>query len=200
MKTTMRGLALVVLAVAGGIALLAGNAQGADDAMPPEVQALIGMEIPDTESGMNGAVPEWKMKGGSLLENFLYPEQPLLIEELYQNKLSVFVIERLDRKKKSRTILDVAVLPRHMLNYNVKNGEIVWKKSLQVYRFERGCERERYETVVGVMRPERGKEDCTHKSKQVKRAWKIDHQTGRITEIPSYGVSCYFMDSEYACD
>lgn len=200
MKTTMRGLIFVVLAVTGCMSLLASNARGVEDAMPPEVRVLIGMRIQSERHGEFGRIKNWKSKGWTTLNIFPKPNQTIGVQELYRNDMSIFVIELMDKTDWSMTLLDVRVLPRHMLEYDVKNGEIVWKKSSHAYRFEPMCYRKLEERIVALMRPEQGKGDCTHTTRQVKRAWKVDEQTLRISEIAPQGVSCAFMDSEYSCD
>lgn len=199
MKTPMRGLVFDVLAVTVCMTLLAGNARGAENAMPLEVRALIGMRIQSEKQGEFGNVKGWKFKGWTTLNIFPNPGQTIGVEELYRDDMSIFAIVLTDKTDWSMTVLDVRVLPRQTLNYNVKNGEIVWKKSARAYRFENMCYLPK-ETVVAIARPEKGKEDCTHTTKQIKRAWKVDQETGRISEIPTQGVSCSFTDSEYSCE
>ncbi len=201
MKATMRSLIFVVLAVAGGMALLAGNAQGAEDAMPPEVKALIGMRIPDTETGRNGEIPNWTMNGGEVFRISTDGASGSMISGYFQNNLSIFVVEERNNKEKYRTILDAQLLPIEFLTYYLKNGKAVTKK--QWWKFYVPtvlCYRERGETIVGLMRPERGKYDCSHKTKQIKRAWKINQETGHIAETSPQEVSCSYMGGEYSCD
>lgn len=172
---------------------------GVSEVLPPEVKALIGMRIPSEKQGEFGRIQGWKRKGSIILNIFPKQRQTMGVDELYRDDMSIFAIVLTDETGWSMTVLDVRVLPRHLLNYNVKNGEIVWKKSARAYRFENTCYLPK-ETVVAIARPEKGKEDCTHTTRQIKRAWKIDRETDRISEIPTQGVSCSFTDSEYSCE
>lgn len=191
---------LLVFAVAGGMSLLAVNAQGAGDTLPPEVEVLIGMRIPAKAPGRGGNVPGWGRMGSYALDAVILPQQSLGVEELYRDDVSIFAIILLDEKDWSRTILDAQVIPQKLLWYYVKNGKFVEKKNRRLHSFSSMCKRADSETIVGLMRPEPGKENCTHNSKQVIRAWKIEQQTGRITGIPTQDVSCFKGDADYSCE
>lgn len=171
---------------------------------PPEVEALIGMRLkwfPVAGSGKNEEIPGWTFKRWASLNISPQPKQSIGVEEIYQGNGSfAFVVDLADAANRIRTILDAQALPRQLLGYTVKKDKIVWKKNTrQLYHFEPMCERAIHETVVGLMRPETGKEDCIHKSKRVLRAWIINEQSGRISEITPRGVSCYWGDAEYDC-
>jgi hypothetical protein len=209
MKTTLRSLFFVLLAV-GGMALLAGYARGTDETLPPEVKALIGINLPpvrvegkdikmdprlkplpsDYVRIQPASIPGWKYRGGGLLTKSPQSEHRMGLEELYRGDLSIFVIDQIDENDKSKTILDAQVLPQKLLLYYVKNGEVVEKKQGRLYEISEMCEREDAEIIVGLMRPEAGKEDCQHKTTQVIRAWKIDSGSGRVTAISTHGVAC----------
>jgi len=161
--------------------------------LPADIKALIGLKIPDMESGGKGGIPSWSLKGGSLVG-----KQQFGVEQWYRGGEFIFLVRRLDDA--GRIVLDARVLPRHLLAYHEKNGDLVFEQRSSKYSFESMCYRLKDELVVGLMRPERGKEDCTHTTKRLKRAWKIDAQNGRISDIPTQGVSCSFMDAEYSCD
>ena len=205
----MRNIFLVFLA-AGGIALLAGNALSADDALPPEVKELIGMKLPpvrvegkdikrdprlkplppDYVQIQPASIPGWKYKGGWLLDKPPIPKKHMGVEELYRGNLSIFVIDLIDESDKSKIILDAQVLPQNLLLYYVKNGEVARKSKRDLYELDAMCQRDVSEVIVGLMRPELGKENCQHKTTQVIRAWKIDSETGHIMAIPPDGVTC----------
>lgn len=211
MKATLRGFIFILFTVAGGMVLLAGMAQGADDAMPPEVKALIGMKLPpvrvegkdikrdprlkplpqDYVQIQPASIPGWKPNGGWLLDKLSESKQNVGVEKLYRDDLLIFVVDLIDGNDKNKIILDAQVLPQKLLRYYVKNGAIEEKKKTRgLYEFNAMCERDASEIIVGLMRPEAGKEDCQHKTTQVSRAWKIDSRTGHITTIPANGVTC----------
>ncbi|MDO8262212.1 MAG: hypothetical protein Q7T21_03195 [Gallionella sp.] len=191
---------LLVLAVAGGMTVMAGSAYCEGDVLPPEVRAMVGMRIPAKAPGKGGDVPGWGRMGSYALDAATLPQQSLGVEELYRDNVSIFAIILLDEKDWSRTILDAQVIPQKLLWYYVKNGKFVEKKNRRLYSFNSMCKRADSETIVGLMRPESGKENCTHHSKQVMHAWKIGQQTGRITDIPAQGVSCFRGDADYSCE
>ena len=191
---------LLVFVVLSLMMLKVINAQGEENTLTPELRSLVGMRIPANAQGMQGDVPGWFVMGSYALSA---PKHKLLsmgVEELYRDDVSIFVIDIVDEMDWSRTILDVQVLPQNMLWYDIKNSNIVPKKDEHMYSFNSMCKRADSQIIVGLMRPELGKEDCTHYSKQVLRAWEIDPQIGRITEIPVQGVSCFRGDAEYSCE
>lgn len=200
MKITIRGRIFALLLISSAMPVLASHAQGTNEPLPPEVKMLIGIHIKSNKQGEFGRVENWKTRRWTTLNIFPKPNLSMGVEELYRDNTSIFVVELMNKADWSMTLLDVRVLPRHMLNYDVKNGTIVWSKNSRAYRFESMCYRKPKETIVAIMRPERGKEDCTHTTRQVKRAWKIDQETGHISEISAHGVSCAYMESEYSCN
>ncbi len=185
----------LIFVAASGAALLAGNAEGVEESLPSEVRALVGMKIPDMEPSGKGGIPGWHSKRGTLLG-----KQRVGVEELYRGSTFIFLVSGLDETGKNRTVLGVQVLPLNLLSYYEKDGELMFTRHSKKYQFESLCYRQKGEIVVGLMRPERGSEDCRHTTKQIKRAWSIDEQSGRISEISTQGVSCSFMDAEYSCD
>ncbi len=168
--------------------LVAENAKGEDEPLPPKVRKLIGMRTP---AKAGDVVPGWTVQGAGLLGRKTEAGEELGYELLYQQNISVFLIDAKDTDL-NRRIIDVRLLPRHLLNYEVRNGKIVIRRnSSRFYEFEHGCKSENFgPLVVGLVRPEPTKEDCGHWSMQVKRAWSIDPETGRITDIPAQGVAC----------
>jgi len=196
MKTTMRGLMFVVLAVVGTMAVLVGNAQGKETSLPPEVKKLIGMKM-TFDNNRGSRVPGWERVGSYSL---IPGNEVLGVDELYRESESIFAVIFFNKNDHSKTILDARVLPQDSLSYFVRGGQVVPRKSSRVLYFRNICKRADTEIVVGLMRPEpeMQQDNCTHWSKQVKRAWSIDEQTGRISEISTEGVSC-FWETEFAC-
>jgi hypothetical protein len=94
----------------------------------------------------------------------------------------------------SITILDAQLLPPQA-QFD-KDGSLIRSQvNSQLYVFEHACVSTRNEKVVGMVRPEPGKEHCEHLSRQVQRAWKIDKKTGKITEVSPQGISCHWVTS-----
>jgi hypothetical protein len=159
------------------------------DKNPPEVEALIGKQFP--RSGISG----WSrslccMAAGGLLGISPQPGLAMGVVLLERTGKIIFVIDLIDQKDLSTTVLDAQILPRQP-RYD-KSGNLIGseKENVRLYSFTYACESIREVKVVGTVRPEQGREDCGHWSKQVQRAWKIDKQTGHITEISTAGISC----------
>ena len=97
--------------LAGGLALLAGNAQGADETLPPEVKALIGMKIPPKVVGKRGGdIPNFIQLNGGMLNRNIGNETPraeLGYEEgLVDKRWPVFIVSA-SHNDRTLEILDV---------------------------------------------------------------------------------------------
>jgi hypothetical protein len=163
------------------------------DKNPPEVEALIGKQIPRI------GIPGWSKLSGSLFESSQQSAQAMGLEVMDRGGKSIFLIELIDTKNDYATVLDAQILPKQP-RYDAKGKPIGSRKeNARLYSFTEGCQRENAEAViVGTALPEQDKEHCGHWTKRVQRAWMIDPQTGRITEISPEGVSC-LIESEYDC-
>lgn len=152
------------------------------DKNPPEVEALIGKPI--TKNGL----PGWQHHISVLLNLFPQSGEALGLDDIERNGVEVFLVEKIPQKDGSAIVIDAQVLPKQATTGSKKNS--------RPYQFETACESPNEERVVGLMLPERGKEDCGHISKKVLRAWKIDTQTGRITEISPEGITCQWPHTD----
>lgn len=190
-KTNLIPLALVVLfLIASGAVVQAGDMPIQDEPLPPEVKKLIGMKIP---AKAGDVVPGWKVIGAGMLVINSNAEKKLGYELLYQKNISIFLVDVMNGDR-NRTIIDVRVLPRQLLNYTVRDEQIVFKKNANhFYMFEHNCQRgsDKSVLVVGLTRPEDDKTGYTHWSSQVRRAWVIDQGTGKISEVLPQGISCH---------
>lgn len=191
----IENLKFVLLAYVCGVLMLTGYAQAADEPLPPEVKKLIGAKIAfDPERG--GKVPGWNMLGSYSFAGI----EELGIEEMYNENMSIFAVISINKAGSSKMILDAKILPQQALSYSIKNGNIIPRKNRNALYLNNSCKRTASELIVGLMRPEPEMEkgNCTHWSKDVKRAWNIDQKTGRLTEISPQGVSCYW-ETELLC-
>lgn len=167
----------------------------ARDKNPPEVNALIGMRIPPIITGKkSGPVPGWTSIGGASLNN-----DWVHVEQMHSALNTAIVAIRRD-KDRNGLILDAKALPSRLLTYDLINNKTRLRKYwYQHYSIGSQCERNNGVSVVGLMRPEPGKHDCNHESRQVIKAWQIDMKNGRIIEIQPTGVRCYFDRAEDDC-
>lgn len=202
---------LLVFAVAGGMTLVVGNAQGADDALPPEVRALIGMKLPpvrvegkdikslkplppDYVRMVPASVPRFIDTGGALFYESDKPKYSLAYSEgLADGKWPVFITERI-YEDKSTEILDVQMLPAELLEWPYEDKQLKHYLADR-FRFSESCRSgsEDSRIIFGLVKAEQGKSDCGHFSKRVKMAWLIDPQTGRIKSLSTHGLQCYFL-------
>ena len=185
MKTILRSFTFVVLAVAGGMVMLAGNAQGVDEVTPPEVKALIGMKIPPKAQGRRGEVSGWVNLWGSGIVNSIF------FEVWQRENITILAIgSSIDQ---STSILDARVIQGDLLWYYTKDGKTKWKKNeMQWYRITETCWRdnaEQKEIIIGMWRYEPNSK-CTDTSTLVKKAWILNPENGRLTDIPTQDVSC----------
>lgn len=194
MKTTLRGFIFVLLAVAGGMTLLMANAQGTEDALPPEVKALAGMKIqPKVVGEMPARIPNFIQTNGAMIVideksgNYLGYS-----EGFVSGKWPVFFTEHI-HPDKSIEILEVQMLPANLIDWKIVNGKrsfLEWRYTLSEH-----CRADEEDTrlIFGLIKQEEGKESCAHYSSRVKRAWQIDRQSGHITPLPIQGLQCYYI-------
>jgi len=186
---------LLVFAMAGGMTLPVSNAQGADNAMPPEVSSLIGMKLPPkitVEGNRTADIPEFIYLGGALRSE----ESGVSLaydEGLASGKWPVFLIERI-YENKTTVILDAQMLPANLMEWRFVGGQFTFLKNR--FKLSDRCKGEGEDTrlIFGLVKAEKGKSDCGHTSKRVKQAWQIDRQSGRITPMPTNGLQCYFLE------
>jgi len=68
------------------------------------------------------------------------------------------------------------------------------------YRLSTSCEFKkqakdvsRYVRLLGLVKPEKGKANCAHDSGQIKQAWGINKESGRIESITTKGLKCPYI-------
>ncbi len=161
------------------------------DKNPPEVEALIGKKF----SGDH--VPGWDLLRDTLLTDE-HDVPPIGLVYLEHNGMTIFLTEIVGLNGANSTVLDAQVLPKEA-EFNKETGELLQTKE-NASRYVFGyCFNSNDERLVGMMRPQKGKELCGHKTKLVQRAWKIDTKTGHITEISPTGVTCIWEMGENYC-
>lgn len=169
----------------GWLLLLSGNVQASDDALPPEVNALIGLKFQPEATGKPLIVPGWQyLYGGAMINNSIG------FVELQRGDIAILAIEFMDSPDQ-RTILDAKVIEGQFLQSFLKDGKIAWKANVEDwFRINAYCRRNNSnETILGMWRYKKG-HSCDAKFSEVKKAWKLNTESGRLTEIPTNGVSC----------
>ncbi len=195
MKATMKGLmALLLFIASGGMVLAADNAAIQDEPLPPEVKKLIGMKLqPKVVGRVPAHIPGFYEVTGALLGQDERHENELAYGEgVVANKWAVFIVERF-LADKSVEILDAQMLPENLIEWRIDEGN---RKYLEGrYRFSVNCHTEEKAShhIFGLVKTEKGKSDCAHFSKQVKLAWRVDRQSGRITPTSSKGMRCEYI-------
>ena len=186
MKTMMKGLLVALLLIASGaVVLAADNAPIQDEPLPPEVKKLIGMKIPPKALGRRGDVPGWSHMWGAEIEG----EKGFGVFQ--QDGVVILVIESVI--KQSTTILDARVIPGKLLRFYMEDGKLKWRKNeMQWYRITETCWRDsadKNERILGMWRyvPD---SKCSDSSTLVKKAWLLNMESGRLTDIPVQGVTC----------
>lgn len=184
---------LLVFAMAGGMTLPVSNAQGADNAMPPEVSSLIGMKLPPKVVGKKTAdIPNFIRLGGALISEEL--GNSLAYDEgIVGEKWPIFFIERIYGDR-TTVILDSQMLPANLMEWQFIGGQFTFLKDR--FKLSDRCKGEGEDSrlIFGLVKAEKGKSDCGHISKRVKQAWKIDRQSGQITPMSAQGLQCYFLE------
>jgi hypothetical protein len=187
---------LFALIVAG----FPGRANAADlrDKNPPEVKALIGMKIiSDNPATHHGGLPGFHKVGGSVLVEFT-DQSALVIEEGFINKIPLFLIGKATEGATSLKVLGAQAIPPELYEFRLnlkKKGSPPVDYLPGRYSLSEGCSyniaANDERIIIGLVKPEIGKEDCAHYSRRVGRAWRIDRKTGRIEAISTKGLQCY---------
>lgn len=97
----------------------------------------------------------------------------------------------------STVVVSVEVLPPDLIEWEMVGGETVFIPGR--YRLSESCELvvqssqlASFEHRIGLVRPDSGKSDCTHKSRQVSRAWGIS-KDGHVTQLPTTDLQCEYI-------
>lgn len=193
MKVNLRSLVFILCTVAGGMGLLAGNAQAADEVMPPEVKALIGMKFSPLVVGKAAAqVPRLVVKDAGLLRNDDTRGMLGYNLGLFADKWPILVIEKIS-KEQAMEITDVMKLPQDLIDWRLTHGKfegVAGRFDLSTYCRANDEDRR---IILALVKPEKGNETCAHYTKRLHRAWLIDEISGRIKKIPTEGLSCQYL-------
>jgi hypothetical protein len=173
--------------VFGILLLLLINAQAAENTLPPEIKALIGLKFKPEAPGKPLVVPGWQyLYGGAMITN------SIAFIELQREEIAVLAIESIDSPDE-RTILDAKVIQGEFLQSFLKDGKMEWKENPDLFfKISPDCWRKnsnKEEKIVGMWRYKKG-HLCDAKFSEVKKAWKLDTESGHLTDIPTKGVSC----------
>lgn len=162
------------------------------------IKSLIGMRItPIVPKKEAGRIPRLQSMGSYSLLKI----GPILygLEEGFIGKESGFVVDRIEPDL-TYVILDGRTVSQELMSYAIVGGKGVFsEKRIKKYRIT-PCELEKTgEPVIGLMRPETGKEGCEHWSRQVKEAWRLNTKTEKLEDISPKGIRCYY-GAESGCE
>ena len=178
------------------LVIVTGNTLAADDALPPEVQNLIGMKIPPKVVGKSGApIPNFIRFSGGMLNKQIGNEAPraeLIYEEgLVAEKWPVFVVYA-SHADKTRDILDAQLLPKKLINWRYVNGKIDRLKNSDRLIFSIDCQYANGDgrIIFGLEDPAAERDGM---STRIERAWEVDPQNGHINSISTQNISCAIL-------
>lgn len=156
-----------------------------------EVSALIGQGIWTLPKQGSNQSSGWNLIGGRTIRD---PE--LSLHEYYRDKQAIFVIV-----KKDRTIADARLLPMQVLNCRVSEAKYIFINDARRYGLTHVCQVKNNSdaVVIGLARPEKGRDGCVHWTTRVRNAWEVDAKTGKLKDLSVEGVSCYLDGSGYVC-
>lgn len=189
------------------VMVLPGHSNAADprDKNPPEVKALIGMKISSNNPAIpHGDIPGFHEVGGTVMEE-LADRSALVLEEGFANTTPAFLIGKTTEGATSIEVLDAQAMPPKLYEYrlNLKKKSrppVDWLSGR--YMLAQWCsynDATSDQIIIGLVKPEVGKEDCGHDSRLVGRAWKIDRKTGQIEAVSTRGLRCYYLTAG-SCD
>jgi hypothetical protein len=178
------------------LVIVTGNTLAADNALPPEVQKLIGMKIPPKVMGKSGGdIPNFILFSGGMLNKKIGNETPranLIYEEgLVAEKWPVFVVYA-SHADKTRDILDAQLLPNKLINWRYANGKIKRLENGDRLIFSIDCQYENGDgrIIFGLEDPKVEREGM---STRIERAWEVDPQSGHIKSISTQNISCAIL-------
>lgn len=165
----------------------------ARDKNPPDVDALIGIRIPPVIPTIkSGSIPGWISIGGTSINDLVS------VEQIYGTHHSAIAVIWRD-KSRSSLIVDAKALPPKLLTYDIINNRARLRRNWQkYYSIGSHCERNDGASIVGLMRPEPGRHNCNHESRQIIKAWQVD-SNGKLRDMQPTGVQCYFDGAENDC-
>lgn len=206
---------LLTFILAGWLSIQALSAQSVEEVLPPDVRALVGMKLAPVrveEKDIKRAPwakplsPDYVQMAPARIPNFISMGSSgggglgLGFEEgVVAGKWPVFIVERIGADM-SREILDALMLPKDLIDWHFADGNsgnisdhfIFIKGRFSLSERCRSSEEDE-RIIVGLIKQEKGKETCSHFSKQVKLAWMIDRQSGKITPMPTQGLQCFYL-------
>lgn len=166
---------------------------------PPEVEALIGVHIPAKSQGVPGRLQGWASLSSVSLDTPLSCPYSIGIEEITNYKTSLFIVDRFDGRDGSRTILDAQVIQYWPVKNQTKNRNPPMREALPRARLELNCKSNGdTNRIVAIAQQRAGMEHCSNAPAEILKAWRVDTETGKITEVPALNVSCTFV-TEFEC-
>lgn len=212
----------LMFSVIAWMSLIAGSAYCEDIPLPPEVQALVGMEIPPVIKGdARGSIPGFFMLGSSgPLSRYGINETAdgrssfgLETGVLANGRPMLFVT--VIHKDLTTDILDALMLPPDLIDWYFEGDfeyafqhdqahpDRYFKWYWQAGQTERfvlsescGSNKDDKRLIIGLIKQEKGKETCSHYSKRVMLAWLIDKRSGRLMPMPTRGLQCHYISEE----
>jgi hypothetical protein len=204
--------ALVALS---GLLLLSVNAQATDDNLPADIKAFIGKTVPRLGIRNQSEIPGWReIEGGWIVRSgWKGPEGILLFSELQKGDITVLAIESvIGTTKQTMTILDAIVIPKNLLNVYKDKGKIKEFITLrdqidhsyqQLYRVSASCWGTHPDAVIGKeiligLWQRANGNDCGGNSTSVKKAWILNLESGKLSDIKS-SDDMYCKDPDEMC-
>lgn len=173
-----------------------GKAQCGNDSLPSEVKALIGMKLPPKVAGMKQAeIPGFIEVNGAVLADSGEKNISVLAysEGVLDGEWAVFFVERIYNPDRTKEVLDARILPANLLDWRLVNGKPMENNGQ--YRLSGRCHANGEDTrvILGLIKPERGKEDCGHFSRRIKQAWEMDLKSSCLVPIAIQGLKCEYI-------
>lgn len=103
------------------------------------------------------------------------------------------------------TVLDKRPLPKKLLWYTLKNNVATEKNDTSTktkYEIAYNCHSNDSQSVVALVGPESSHHKyCTHKSRNIATAWRVDFDKEMFAKIQTDNIECLFGESfQEACD
>ena len=182
---------------------LFGQQSLAKDVDVNDIHGLVGTKIEPEKAATPGKVPGMKYVDSGMFAKDLTTGESLSVHVGFIREVPVFSLVQTSADS-TRLILDIEILPTQELEWKLKGDKVVYVSG---YRFSMNCREHKNKRnkngaaswVLGLVKPEIGKKDCSHFSSRVLKAWRVDKKDKNVNSVLPDNLQCEYlsMDSCY---
>lgn len=184
--------------------IVSANSWSREAAPPQDVQALIGKKIPAAIKGKaSGSIPDFLVLSSTGINVIVNGRNIELRTGVTAGGSQVSLVIAKDADFNTE-ILDALLLPPDLIDWYVAGDKNASRKPQEIFKWRKGrftlsedvgCRKDKKDTrfIVGLVKPEKGKETCSHYSRRVRNAWLLNTKSGRFEAISTQNLSCLYL-------